>query len=173
MWPGIFSSSCGENNAIGEVFAEFQNAFYQAADNDCSGDLDPVVREDWSRTAFKRPDGWTMEEYVGKHWSMTAYSKWFEEDGKGYTVQVRSKAYLDSSSYDIVLYDEAGKRLASIEENECLTKIKGKYSERQHLHLIKGALEAISGRDVEIKVSQPTGWMWIWEEVEVDELTES
>lgn len=183
MWTGSFSSSCTDNNVIGDVFMEFSKSFYRTADGDRMRTIDPIVREDWVRTGFKNSDGWTMEKYVGSRWSMTAYSRWFEEGGNGYTVQVRSNEYLKrgilsqenyyESSYDIILYDESGKRLASIEENECLEKLQGKYSERQYLHIMKGALQAIRGGDVEIKVTRPTGWMWIRQEVELDELTRS
>lgn len=169
-WVNSSSNSCSEYNALENVFKAFQKTYEGRGSQ---RELRPVTGKDWSRSAFKSSDGWTMEKYAGSDWNMTTYSKWFVEGGKGYTVQVRSTSEGETPSYDLILYDESGKSLASIEEYDCLEKLVGKYSEREHLPLVQGALQAIMGSDVSIRVNLPPTPMWFSAEVEIDKLPQS
>lgn len=129
------------------AFFQFEGEFHRSIAENHYEIIIPEVSDNLIKTRF---DDWTLENYVGKNWYTTTISKWFKKDGKGYTIQARSKhtPRTIDPSYDVVLYDEVGKVIVMIEPDACKTFLRvGDYYNKQDVKIMESALQMITGRD--------------------------
>lgn len=161
-FPVGTSGSCSSHNPAKDVFSEFAHSFFNKAKGSGLEAVQPEIHDGYMKSTFSRADGWTMENFVGEQWNMTAVSRRFKDGGKGYVLQARSinrAEYLPH--YDIVLYDGNGRELATTTGWDCEGKmLKGDYSERQYLQIMKGALRSVFGISQEIMVFVPGNWLF-------------
>ena len=152
-YNNINSFTCTDVREL--VFSQFQNKFLRSITENHDEIIIPEVSGNLIKTRF---DDWTLENYIGKNWHTTTISKWFKKDGKGYTIQARSKhipGTIDPSDnivvYAVVLYDEVGKATVTIEPDacECFLQV-GHYYNKQDVKIMESALKMITGRDWDV-----------------------
>lgn len=136
------------------LFNVFKDGFLNESKPDRAESLTPVVSGDLVKTGYRNGDGWAMQNYMGRHWSMTTFSKWFEEGDEGYTVQVRSKFRYGVSTYheyDVVLYDRDGEALLRADDNLCSYGFSADDPESRYAGILHGLLYSITGESWGLK----------------------
>jgi hypothetical protein len=132
------------------LFNAFKSEFLNTSMPERAKSIAPIVNDDFVKSGCRNGSGWTMQNYTGRHWDMTTFSKWMEFRGEEYTVQVRSiykpcyHLFCENpQSYDIALYNENGEKITAIEEGCPSFEVDS--SENHYLKVIQGLLYSITG----------------------------